>query len=124
MADIRLTFKGAEYVIPDNRAFAAAEVVEDHITLGQIPRQMADPQFSKIAKAYGALLRFAGCKVSDREVLTEIMRAVNSGTPGAGRAVAMDHISALALVVMEGAPLATAGVNPSEGSAPEKTEAS
>lgn len=120
MADIRMTFKGAEYVIPDNRAFAAVDVVEEFITLGQIPRQSRDPQFGKISKAYGALLRFAGCKVSDREVFTEIMKAVNSGEPGAGHAAAMEHIAALAMVVMEGAPIGDGQA----GGEPEKTEAS
>lgn len=121
MADVRLTFKGAEYVIPDNRAFAAVDLVEEHITLGQMGRQQKDPQFGKIAKAYGALLRFAGCKTSDRAVYSEMMKAVNSGEPGAGYAVAMNHLAALALIVMEGAPLASPDA---EGGAVEKTEAS
>jgi hypothetical protein len=121
MADIRLIFKGAEYVIPDSRAFAAVDLVEEHITLGQMGRQQKDPQFGKISKAYGALLRFAGCKISDRAVYSEMMRAVNSGEPGAGYIIAMNHLATLALIVMEGAPLASSD---DQGGAAEKTEAS
>ena len=118
MADIRLTFKGAEYVIPDTRAFEVGMMVEDIVTLSQISKLFADPKFYTIARVYGAMLRFAGCKVSDREVLTEMMDKVKSGEPGAGRLAAIQALGAISAVLMDGAP--TDG----EGSAPEKTEAS
>jgi hypothetical protein len=118
MADIRLTFKGAEYVIPDNRAFEVGMAVEDIVTLSQISRLFADPKFYTIARVFGVMLRFAGCKVSDREVLAELLSKVKSGDPGAGRVAAIEALGQIAAVLMDGAP--TDG----EGGAAEKTKAS
>lgn len=119
MADIRLTFKGAEYVIPDNRAFEIGMMLEDIVTLSQMSKLMADPKFYTIARCYGTLLRFAGCKVSDREVLTEMMDKVKSGDRGAGRLAALEALGMIAAVLMDGAPQDEADGPPSE-----KTEAS
>lgn len=119
MADIRLTFKGAEYVIPDNRAFEIGMMLEDIVTLSQMSKLMADPKFYIIARCYGTLLRFAGCKVSDRDVLTEIMDKVKSGAPGAGRLAALEALGMIAAVLMDGAPQDEA-----EGPPSGKTEAS
>lgn len=121
MADIRLTFKGAEYVIPDNRAFEIGMMIEDIVTLSQLSRLLADPKFYTIARCYGAMLRFAGCKVSDRDVLSEMMAKVKSGEPGAGRIAAIEALGMIAAVLMDGAP--TDG-EPGQGGAAGKTEAS
>jgi len=104
MADIRMTFKGAEYVIPDNRAFELGMIIEDIVTLGQLGRLLADPKFYTIARCYGAMLRFAGCRVSDREVLSEMMDKVKSGEPGVARIAALEALTMIGTVLMDGAP--------------------
>jgi hypothetical protein len=104
MADIRMTYKGAEYVIPDSRAFEIGMIVEDIVTLGRLAALMQDPKFHTIARCYGAMLRAAGCKTSDREVLAEMMAKVKTGEPGAGRMAAMEALSMIAAVLMDGAP--------------------
>lgn len=119
MADIRMTFKGAEYVIPDNRAFEIGMMIEDIVTLSSLSRLFADPKFYTIARVYGMMLRFAGCKVSDREVLSEMMAKVKSGDPGAGRIAAIEALGMIAAVLMDGAPEDGEG-----GSSSEKIEAS
>lgn len=58
--DIRLTWKGTEYVIPDSRAFVAADALEDLTSLGETYRWIRDPKFAKMAKCMVALLRVAG----------------------------------------------------------------
>ncbi|MES2814468.1 MAG: hypothetical protein V4720_06200 [Pseudomonadota bacterium] len=119
MADIRLTFKGADYVIPDDRAFELGERLEDIVTLGQMAKLFADPKFYTIARCFGTMLRYAGCKVSDREVLTEMMDRLKAGGPGAGRSTAIEALAQISAVLMDGAP-----TDGAESEAPEKTEAS
>lgn len=119
MADIRLTFKGADYVIPDSRAFEIGMTLEDIVTLSQMSKLIADPKFYTIARCYGTMLRFAGCKVSDREVLTEMMDKVKSGKPGEGRMSAIEALGMIAAVLMDGAPQ-----NEAEGPPSGKIEAS
>lgn len=68
-SDIRLEWGADEHVIPAERVLGAIAVVEDVFTL-------ADLNFSgrgrlplaKLSMAYGALLRYAGAKISDEEV--------------------------------------------------------
>lgn len=119
MADIVLSFRGETYRVPDHRAFELGELVEDVVTLGQIPDLLANPKFFRIARCYGVMLRFAGCKVSDREVHEEMMAKLKSGEPGAGRMAAIEGLMAIGSVLMDGAP-----PSDGEGEAPGKTEAS
>lgn len=118
MPDIRLTFKGQDFVIPDSRAFELGLEVEEIVTLSQISTLLMNPKFHKIAQCFGLMLRFAGCKVSDREVLQEMLSKAKEGVPGAGRAAAIDALAMIATVIMDGAPA------DGEERAPEKTEAS
>lgn len=75
MADIVLSFKGAEYRLPASRSFEACLAIEDVATVFEISKWYAAPQFAKMAKATGILLRMAGAKVSDEEVKAELMAA-------------------------------------------------
>lgn len=104
MADIRITFRGEDYLIPDTKHFACGLLVEKIMTLGQINAQWADPQFGIISQCYGAMLRFAGCKASDADVWSEMMDRLKSGHPGAGRLAAMEALTLLGSVLMNGAP--------------------
>lgn len=103
MADIVLKWKGAEFRIPDKRAFEIGEQVEDIVTLTEIASWGTSPKFFKIAKCFGAMLRFAGCRVSDAEVHKEMMAGVKAGTM-AEDLVAAQAIAGLIAVLMDGAP--------------------
>lgn len=120
MPDIVLTFRGQDYRVPDDRAFALGEVVEEIVTIAEIPALLKNPKFFTIARCYGAMLRFAGCKVSDREVHGEMMARLKSGEPGAGQMAAMEAMMAIGVVLMDGAP----DDGTEEGAAPGKPEAS
>jgi hypothetical protein len=78
MPDIKLRYKGAEYTIPEDRAFQIGERVEQIATLGEISAWQARPQYHRMARCIGEVLRFAGCKTSDREVMAELMASLKS----------------------------------------------
>jgi hypothetical protein len=118
MVDIVMHFRGEEYRIPDDKAFKIGEQVEEIVTIAEIPRLISNPKFHVIARCYGAMLRFAGCKVSDRDVHAEMMKRLKSGEPGAGHLAAVEAMYLIGAVLMDGAP--TDG----EGEAPGKNEAS
>lgn len=121
MQPIRLTFRGQEFLIPADRAFQAGAAVEDVVTLSEIAKWGDNPKFYKIAMAFGALLRFAGCRVSDEEVHADMMsglrRAAEAGV--AEEIPAAMAIRALMDCLMGGAPPAEPGED-----APEKPTAS
>lgn len=109
MANIVLRWRGEEYRIPDDRAFAAGAALEDVVTLGELQSYGPHPKFFTIARAMGTLLRFAGVKVSDVEVKREIdlsiARAVSSGIQqeDAKEVFAVNAIAQLVAVLFDGA---------------------
>lgn len=114
MAGIKLGFKGVDYSIAENRAFEAAEVVEDVMTIQDLSAMMPNPKFTKIARCFGALLRFAGAEVSDAEVKREMMREISQMTSEteqeqAKGLLAAQAIESLLTVLMDGAPEGDAG---------------
>lgn len=125
MPDIKLTFKGQDYVIPETRAFELGERVEEVVTLAEMATWGRAPRYFKIAKAFGVMLRFAGCKVSDAEVKAEldasILRAAqeNGAEESEVREIlAVKAVEQLQAVLFDGAPQG------GEGGTPGKTTAS
>jgi len=124
MTSITLSFKGQTYTIPESRAFEAGAAVEEVVTLAEMSQWGNAPKFFKLARAFGALLRFAGARVSDTEVKAEIdasiLRAVEAGLEkdAANEMFAVQAMSQLQAVLFTDAP--TAGGE----SAPGKTSAS
>jgi hypothetical protein len=121
MQPIRLTYRGQEHLIPAHRAFAAGAAVEEIVSLAEIASWGDKPKFFKIAMAFGALLRFAGCEVSDAEVHADMMAGLRKA---ASAGVAEDipaaiAINALMACLMGGAPPSEPGED-----APEKPTAS
>lgn len=81
---IKLEWKGEPFTVPADRVMGAIAVIEDVVTLKEIYEAGAKGKvkLSRIASAYGALLRYAGAKVEDDEVY-EGMFAVDSGKAAA-----------------------------------------
>ena len=73
MQPINLTYRGITFSIPASRAFEIGEEVENIISLGEIQSWGNKVPFHRVARAYGAMLRFAGCRVENGEVLQSIM---------------------------------------------------
>lgn len=106
MQPIRLNFRGQDYLIPASRAFEAGAAVEEIVSLAEIASWGARPRFFKIAAAFGSLLRFAGCQVTDAEVHADMMAGLRSA---ASAGVTEDIPAALAInalmaCLMGGAP--------------------
>ena len=95
MPDIVIIYKGAEYTIREDRAFQIGERVESIATLGEISGWQASPQYHRMARCVGEMLRFAGCKTSDREVFEELMRCLKSGDGQTFYAVLVSLITTL-----------------------------
>lgn len=72
-SDVRLEWGEAAFTITADRVLGAIAVVEDHITLGDLGARKSLP-LAKISMAYGAVLRYAGAKVSDDEVYNAMFR--------------------------------------------------
>ncbi|MFP4539285.1 MAG: hypothetical protein ACLFPA_13405 [Dichotomicrobium sp.] len=68
--DFPLEFRGVDYTIPADRRMGAIAAVEEVITLAELTAMCARESvpLGRLSAAYGALLRYAGAKVSDEEV--------------------------------------------------------
>ncbi|WP_395543277.1 hypothetical protein [Neotabrizicola sp. sgz301269] len=82
MAEVKITWKDAEYVIPDTRAFQIGERIEEIAPLGEILGWLHQPRFFKMARCLGEMLRFAGCKVSDQEVHAQLVGSMGKADDG------------------------------------------
>jgi len=124
MPDIVLNWRGETYRIPESRAFEAGAAVEEIVTLQELQGYQSRPRFFTIARAMGCLLRFAGCKVSDRDVKAEIdaciLRAAKDGVTAeeAKEYFVAQAFAQLAAVLFDGAP------DDGESDAPGETSAS
>jgi len=79
--DITLEWHGKEFTIPANRVLKAIACVEDVLTLNELAmysERKAIP-FAKIASAYGAVLRYAGARVTDDEVYSGMLQSEDKG---------------------------------------------
>jgi hypothetical protein len=97
---ITLEWQGREYVIPEDKAFQIGEQVEDIIPITDLPDLAMRPNFHKIARVYGTMLRFAGAKVTDQEIWKHFMAEMRAGKANgsAGQAITM-----LTVMLMDGA---------------------
>lgn len=73
--------KRKEYKIPSNKIMMAIAAIEQHITLAELGSIISTKHMpvAKVACAYGALLRYAGCQVTDEEVYGDLFSKTNSG---------------------------------------------
>lgn len=69
--DFSFEWNGRAHTIPADRIMGAIGAVEEHLTLHEIHAMMntrRTVKMERLARAYGALLRYDGEKVSDEEV--------------------------------------------------------
>lgn len=117
MTDIRIEFRGKEYLIPETRAFAVGELVEDIATLPEVLDWLRRPRYFKMSRCIGAMLRFAGARVTDEDVHSELMAHLTERQTETLAA----SIFMLTSILMRGALEAKAGKAEAE---PEKDGAS
>lgn len=72
--DVTLEWDGVSYVIPSRRILGAIAVVEEVITLQELSERARKKKvpISLLSQAFGALLRYAGSKVTDDEVYQQM----------------------------------------------------
>ena len=116
MASITLTWKGKTYTIPEKKAFEVGDQIEDILTLSELAAMAERPKFHKLARCFAVMLRFAGCRVSDMEVHSQMMTQIKNGAQE--DLVAANAVAALMAVLMDGAP------EDGGGGSPEKPDAS
>ena len=102
MPNIKLTWNGKDYTIPEKKAFEVGDQIEDILTLSELAAMATRPKFHRLARCFGVMLRFAGCKVSDREVHSQMMTQIKNGQEE--DLVAANAVSSLMAVLMDGAP--------------------
>lgn len=112
---IEMTWKGRDYVVPEDRAFELGEQVEDIVTLVDLADLAARPKFRKIARVYGTMLRFAGAKCTDAEVHSAIMAEIKSGSDK--QELATKAIAMMVAILMDGAPAGDGSGDGKKGSA-------
>lgn len=72
---IPIAWEGVEHVIPADRVMGAIAAIEDVVTLHEL-QQFAvrkTAPMGKLAMAYGAVLRYAGARVTDEEVYSGML---------------------------------------------------
>lgn len=73
--DINIEWKGKPYVIPANRVFGAIARAEEHILLDELAQGARTGRLplTKAAKAWEAVLRYAGCRdVSAEDIYADM----------------------------------------------------
>lgn len=78
---VQLTWEGKSYEIPPDKVMGAIAVVEEVVTLQDLVTyaQKNSHPMSKMARAYGELLRYAGAKVTDEEVYLGMFPGSDNG---------------------------------------------
>ena len=67
--EIRLNWDGDEFVIPPDRMLGAVAEIEEIVTLPELVVVLGGKMtMARLSRAYGALLRYAGAKLSDEQV--------------------------------------------------------
>lgn len=76
---VTLSWGDVKYVIPADRVLQAIAVTEEHLTLHelQVYHARGTAPMARIAQAYAALLRYAGCNVTDEVVYQTIVTKKN-----------------------------------------------
>lgn len=112
MPNIRFHWKGKELVIPETKAFEAGDAVEQIVTLSDFHLWGQRVKWFTVARAFGALARMAGAKVTDSEVHAEIMAtlqrqgaAIQKGEQVEGESMfAIAAVQALQAVLLQAIP--------------------
>lgn len=109
--DLQLEWEGKSYLLRADEFFTVACDVEEIVDFKKLSEMQECPQFGKIAKCYGIMLRHAGADVSDRDIYRGIMSQIaRSEEEGSGKQLAaLAAVSALMSVLLDGAEIEEQG---------------
>lgn len=116
--DLTIEWGGKEYRVPETEMFELIEAIERHITLPELLAMIGGgkPNFSALARPFHAMLTHAGVRnvpspLELRRMLVqegfENIQGKASGSEAKSHA-AMDAISAMTQILMDGAEMAEA----------------
>ena len=116
--DVRLQWAGEDYVIKANRMLGAIARIEDVVTLNELQRfgLRGTAPMAKIAMAYGAVLRYAGAKVTDDEVYAGMF-----GAGGTSAEAVVESVSTLVAMMIPPQPEKPAKEPPPGNAVPAAT---
>jgi hypothetical protein len=88
--DVSLKWNGAEYKVEAGKIMGAIAVIEEVVTLQELAEYATTGKtpLSKLAMAFGSVLRYAGANVKDEEVYAGMFQ-------GAGQNSAIQSLSVL-----------------------------
>ena len=110
---IQLSWHSRDFTIPAERVLGAIAVVEEVATFPEIVQMInRNPNMSKVARAYGELLRYAGARVEDDEVYEGLFK------PGTTHAQVILALKTMAAMMMPPSAMASLG----DGAASEGNE--
>jgi hypothetical protein len=71
-----ILWRDETYTVPPEKILAAIAIVEEHMTIADLARDSQSGSFrmSRVARAWGALLRFCGSRVTDEDVYGELFQ--------------------------------------------------
>lgn len=102
--DVTLGWQGQEYIVPADRVMMLVCKIEDALSgpngeqaLTVLMRRQGPPH-GRLAAAYGAALRFAGCDVSDADVYLSMQKDLSGGGADAVAAIQSAVIALIAII--------------------------
>ena len=104
MKDIKIEWKGQKLTIREHEAFEVGEAIEEVLSLSQLANMSEKPQFHKLARCFSIMINHAGGSATPQEVHSAMMKEVKSGGPDAKAVIAVQAISTLVAILMDGAP--------------------
>jgi hypothetical protein len=80
-SEVKLQWGGADYIVPPNDVMRVIAIIENHISLGDLERwsRTNSVPLGRLSMAYGAVLRFAGARVSDPEIYASMFKSGEMG---------------------------------------------
>ena len=95
--EVKLSWDGRDFVIPPDKMLGAIARIEDVFTLEELSVYMArrTAPLGKLARSYGAVLRYAGARVTDEEIYFGMF-----GKGGINAAAAMEAIAVLLAMML------------------------
>lgn len=123
MRILTVEWQGKSGTINANEAFAAADAIEDSVTIYELAEMASDPRklkVGKLAAAYASLCKHAGVPVNAQEVRRELAHAMAGALQGREDTFAsvVGVIEPLYQILTDGAPKATGEEAPGNGEAP------
>ena len=109
---IGLSWEGKDFTIPAERVLGAIAEVEEVVVFPDLVAMISGkPNMSKISRAYGALLRYAGAQLTDDQVYAGMFREGETHTQ------VLTALNALVMLMMPPASLAGAASEGNSGRA-------